>query len=174
MTNSSSSEGEQMRRAALTLVATVAGLVLLLGFKSHGGGVTSRQVALAPATAGQATPSAGAPTTPTPTPTATKRAGHVRSTTPTRRTVTGDTVETRYGPVQVRVTVSGKRITNITAVSLPTGQGRDIQIDQEAVPQLRSEALTAQSAHIDIVSGATYTSDGYAQSLQSALDRAGA
>jgi uncharacterized protein with FMN-binding domain len=82
-------------------------------------------------------------------------------------------VQTRWGPVQVRVTVAGGRITDVTAVTYPQDNPRDQQINSSALPELRSEALRAQGADIDTVSGATYTSDGYRESLQSALDAAG-
>jgi uncharacterized protein with FMN-binding domain len=67
--------------------------------------------------------------------------------------------------------MTGNRLTDVEAIQLPTGDRRDIQISNYSVPQLRAEALAAQSAHINVISGATYTSDGYAQSLQSALDQ---
>jgi uncharacterized protein with FMN-binding domain len=82
-------------------------------------------------------------------------------------------VQTRYGPVQLRVTLQGGRITAVTAVQTPEDNPRDQEITGFAVPQLTQEALAAQSAQIDTVSGATYTSEGYIRSLQSALDRAG-
>ncbi|MFF9202378.1 FMN-binding protein [Streptomyces sp. NPDC014986] len=88
------------------------------------------------------------------------------------RTVTGDVAQTQYGPVQVRVTVSGGRITGAEAVRAPGG-GRSDRITSDAVPKLNRAAVAAGSAEIDAVSGATYTSAGYRQSLQSALDRAG-
>lgn len=89
------------------------------------------------------------------------------------RTVDGDTVQTRYGPVQLRITLTGGKLTKVTALQLPSDNPRDQEIAGFAVPQLTQEALAAQSAHIDAVSGATYTSAGYTQSLQSALDKAG-
>ncbi|MFF5158735.1 FMN-binding protein [Streptomyces sp. NPDC000348] len=88
------------------------------------------------------------------------------------RTVTGDVAQTQYGPVQVRITVGGGKITGAEAVQAPRG-GQSDRITSEAVPQLNRAAVAAQSAEIDAVSGATYTSAGYRQSLQSALDRAG-
>jgi uncharacterized protein with FMN-binding domain len=81
-------------------------------------------------------------------------------------------VDTRFGTVQVQVTVEGGTIVDVTALQLPTG-GRNSQESAYAEPILRSEALQAGSASIDTVSGATYTSMGYIQSLQSALDSAG-
>lgn len=90
----------------------------------------------------------------------------------TRRVLVGKAYDVNYGIVQVKVTTSGNRITDITPMSLPQG-GRSGDISRYAAPALRREALSAQSAHIDSVSGASYTSAGYAQSLQSALDQAG-
>jgi uncharacterized protein with FMN-binding domain len=88
------------------------------------------------------------------------------------QTITGGTANTRYGPVQVQITVAGGRITSANAIRYPTESGRDRQINSFAVPELDAAVLSAQSAGIDTVSGATYTSDGYRQSLQSALDAA--
>ena len=87
-------------------------------------------------------------------------------------TVTGDTAQTRWGPVQVQITVAGGKITDVTPVQYPNGNGRDQEINSYALPVLAQEALAAQSADIDHVSGATVTSDGYVQSLQSAIDQA--
>jgi uncharacterized protein with FMN-binding domain len=88
------------------------------------------------------------------------------------RTVTGKVAQTQYGPVQVRITVSGGRITAASAVQAPEG-GLSSQKTALAVPRLNQEAVAAGTADIDAVSGATYTSTGYKQSLQSALDQAG-
>jgi uncharacterized protein with FMN-binding domain len=88
------------------------------------------------------------------------------------RTVTGDVARTQYGPVQVRITVSGGKITKAEAVQAPKG-GQSDRITSDAVPKLNRAAVAAGDAEIDAVSGATYTSAGYKQSLQSALDRAG-
>jgi FMN-binding domain len=89
------------------------------------------------------------------------------------KTVDGPTVDTRYGPVQVEITLSSGKVTDIEALQLPNRDRRSASISGRAAPVLRSEALTAQSANIDGVSGATYTSDAYARSLQAALDSAG-
>ncbi|MFI1420592.1 FMN-binding protein [Streptomyces sp. NPDC020731] len=88
------------------------------------------------------------------------------------RTVTGDVAQTQYGPVQVRITVSGGEITKAEAVQTPKG-GQSDQVTSDAVPKLNQAAVAAGDAGIDAVSGATYTSAGYTQSLQSALDKAG-
>ena len=87
--------------------------------------------------------------------------------------MTGAAWTTIYGPVQVRITVAGGRITAVTALEYPSGTPEDEQINAFAIPQLNKEALAAGSARISTVSGATYTSGGYIGSLQSALDKAG-
>jgi len=88
-------------------------------------------------------------------------------------TYTGDSVGTRFGDVQVRVTISGGSITDVTAVHLTDADGRSVQISNRAAPILRQEVLASQSANVSNVSGATYTTRGYLSSLQSALDQAG-
>jgi uncharacterized protein with FMN-binding domain len=88
-------------------------------------------------------------------------------------TVTGDTVQTQWGPVQVQLTLDGDRITGVQVLQYPNGNGRDAQINSYALPILTRETVDQQSASIDMVSGATVTSVGYLQSLQSALDQAG-
>jgi uncharacterized protein with FMN-binding domain len=112
------------------------------------------------------TPSPGVTPSPssTPSPSATKASS--------AKTYTGDQVMTRWGPVQVEVTVSGGKITAAQAVQYPSGNGRDAEINSYALPVLNQEVVDRQSARIDTVSGATVTSDGYLQSLQSALDQA--
>jgi uncharacterized protein with FMN-binding domain len=85
---------------------------------------------------------------------------------------TGGTAQTRWGPVQVKVTITGGHLVDVVALQTPASHQRSVFINDQAVPMLRSEALQAQSANINTISGATYTSDGYAQSLQSALDQA--
>jgi uncharacterized protein with FMN-binding domain len=87
-------------------------------------------------------------------------------------TFTGAVAETRWGPVQVRVTVQGGKITASEAVQYPKENSRDQEINDYALPILGREAVQQQSAAIDSVSGATMTSDGYQQSLQSAIDKA--
>jgi uncharacterized protein with FMN-binding domain len=152
-----------LRRVMLAAATTVTGFVLLLSLKPH----TPPTVAQASSSAGQSPSRSQASPAPsgTPSPGSTKSAG--------TKTVTGDTVQTRWGPVQVRITLKNGKITDVTAVSYPSDNPRDQEINSYALPQLRREALAAQSASIDSVSGASYTSDGYKQSLQSALDSAG-
>ena len=81
--------------------------------------------------------------------------------------------QTQWGPVQVQLSVAGGRITKVTLLQYPNGNPKDQEINAQALPILIQETLKAQSAKIDMVSGATYTSDGYVTSLQSALDQAG-
>lgn len=86
--------------------------------------------------------------------------------------VNGTAASTQYGPVQVQITIRRHRIVRARAIDYPQGSGTDQQINGSAIPQLDSEVVQTQSARIDTVSGATYTSDGYLTSLQSALDHA--
>lgn len=143
-----------MRRVLLAIVSTVASLVVLLGFKTHS--VTSATAA----TSGSAT-----------TPSSSSGSGSSSSTG--TKTVTGDAADTRYGPVQVKITITNGKVTAVQAVDYPMNDPRDQEINSYAIPQLNSEAVSAGSAQIDTVSGATYTSEGYITSLQSALDKAG-
>ena len=88
-------------------------------------------------------------------------------------TFTGSVVATRFGNLQVSVTIGAGAITDVTALQLTDHDGKSVQISNRAAPILRSEVLAAQSANVQNVSGATYTTNGYLQSLQSALDAAG-
>ncbi len=92
---------------------------------------------------------------------------------PTNNTAQGNLVNTRYGPLQLEVTVENGTITEITELQMPADDGRSIMISQQAGPMLREQALQAQSANIAGVSGATYTAVAYMESLQSALDQLG-
>ncbi|HOY82862.1 MAG TPA: FMN-binding protein [Rhodoglobus sp.] len=110
----------------------------------------------------------------TTTSTGTTTAAPVAPTTgATDGTYAGSTVNTRFGPVQVQVTISGGAITDVTALQLTNTDGRSVQISNYASPILAQEVLSSQSAHVSNVGGATYTSQAYLQSLQSALDQAG-
>ncbi len=88
-------------------------------------------------------------------------------------TYTGSSVSTRFGDVQVQVTISGGAISEVTPLHLTDAESRSIAISNAAAPRLRSEVLQAQSADVSMIGGATYTSEGYLTSLQSALDEAG-
>jgi uncharacterized protein with FMN-binding domain len=166
------------RRGIIALVTTALALVLLFTFKTpatpvvgstDGSGDTSGSTAISEATpAPAATDSTtstdpAATATPTPDPTTT--------TTTAAVTVTGSTIPTRFGDVAVQITIDSGQITDVQAVALPTGRHSG-QISDYVAPILASEVLQAQSASIDIVSGATYTTEAYAESVQSAIDQA--
>lgn len=97
-----------------------------------------------------------------------------RSTSGSSNTsVTGQVAHTQWGPVQVQLDVSGSTITHVSILQYPNGNGRDVEIANYALPQLIQDTLDSQGHDVSMVSGATYTSQGYLQSLQSALDQAG-
>lgn len=87
-------------------------------------------------------------------------------------TYAGSVVQTRFGSVQVQITVQAGKITDVTALQLTDAERRSVQISSEAAPLLRDEVLQAQSANVQTISGATITSDAYLNSLQAALDAA--
>ena len=145
-----------MKRAPVVLSATVAGLAAALGFHAH-------VPAAVPVGAAQVTPSSPSGTASTP---ATPASGA------SARTITSEVATNRYGNVQLMVTITGGKITSIDALQIPENDGKSAQINAYAEPLLRQSALSAQSASIDAVSGATYTSDSYRTALQSVLDQA--
>ncbi len=169
------------KKGFAALLITTGALILLLSFKTPDdtlptgttdvgsqpdqgtGAVVSDQATQAPGATAAPTTAPGA----TPAPTKASSGGSSSS-----KTVDGPVVSTRFGDVQVEVVVASGKVTDVVALELPTGR-RSGQISQYAGPILRQEALQAQNAKIDLVSGATYTSDAYTQSLQAALDQAG-
>jgi uncharacterized protein with FMN-binding domain len=164
-----------MRRAILAICATAVGLVLLLSFKTHTQSPvpgSSPAAALGSPTPGTGTGTAGAAAAPAASGSAAP-ANSTAANSGAAKTVTGAAWPTIYGPVQVRITVTGGKVTAVAATEYPEETPRDSQINAFAIPQLNAEALAAGSAKIDTVSGATYTSGGYVGSLQSALDKAG-
>ncbi|WP_181804321.1 FMN-binding protein [Streptomyces shenzhenensis] len=163
-----------LRRVMLASAATVSGIVMLLALKPHTAPtVITDSAAPAPSVSSSASPGASSGSSGSGSSSGSSGSSKSGSSSTGTKTVTGNTVQTRWGPVQVKVTVKNGKITDVTAVQYPSDNPRDQQINDYALPQLRSEALAAQSASIDTVSGATYTSEGYQQSLQSALDSAG-
>jgi len=88
------------------------------------------------------------------------------------RTIDGPVIGTRYGDVEVQITIRAGKLIDVQALKLPSDRSRSVRISAQAGPVLRREALQAQSANIQMVSGASYTSDGYRKSLQGALDQA--
>lgn len=163
-----------MRRVILALFGTVAGLVVLLGFKTHS--ATPLGLPASVSTAGPGPTGTGSGTDPTATGSSSSSSGAGTSATASQaaasKTTTGDAIDTQYGPVQVQITVTNGKITAVKALVYPTTDPRDAQINSYAIPQLNREVLSAGTASIDMISGATYTSDGYIQSLQSALRKA--
>jgi len=167
---------------------------------SLSGGTSSLASGSSSLASGSASSSSSATAAATPTPAATKKATATKKKTTTKKTTastttttkvaatptpaapkpagvsgtfTGASANTVYGPVQVQITVSNGKITNAVALTYPTGSFRDQQINQQAIPYLIQETLAAQSANIQGVGGASYTSQGWVDSLQSALSKAG-
>jgi uncharacterized protein with FMN-binding domain len=170
-----------MRRITLALVSTIAVLVLLFSYRTSTIGLAGASGGAPPGIVGPAVPGAvpgtgaagtGAAGTSSPSGATSKPSG---ATSPppvnSPATVNGTVVSNGFGPVQVQLKISGGKITDVTMLALPQ-DGRSQRINSYAVPQLRQEVLSAQSAHIDAVSGATATSEAYTTSLQAALDAA--
>jgi uncharacterized protein with FMN-binding domain len=175
-----------MRRAILTLGSTAAGLAALLSFKTHSSVADVAEPGASPAAASAAATPAASVTTP-----AKAKAKASSAASPMKmkakasaspmsgsggstatRTITGAVETTMYGPMQVKVTLEGQKITNVSVVQETNDGQESQQIDSFSIPKLTAETLAAQSARIDTVSGATQTSTGYIGSLQSALDQA--
>lgn len=152
-----------VKRIVLWLLGTVSAVVLMFGYHTSTSGP---EAAVTPIAGGEgadsSTPSSPTTTSPTSTPSASSGSS----------TVTGDVAQTQWGPVQVQLTVQGGKITAVDVLQYPNGNHRDVEINDYALPILIDETVKAQNAQIDMVSGATVTSDGYIRSLQSALDQA--
>ena len=167
------------KRGIAALAITAFALVLLLSFKTpdvvpaRGGGVAVVEPGTGTGSSANAGTGSGSTAAQAPgqTTAPTKSTGN-GSNTAAAATIDGPVVDTRYGAVQVEIVVSGGQLKDVVALQLPTGRHSG-QISTAVAPILRQEALQAKSAAIDTVSGATYTSDAYAQSLQAALDQAG-
>ncbi len=163
------------KRGAISAFLTAIAVVLLINFKTpsqQGLAAFSRQTTTgtqstsgSAVASGSPVPSAAQPTSPS-QPTATAAPATAGS-----GTFNGPAISYFFGTAQVQVTLVNGQITDITALQLPN-EGRSAWISQQVEPMLRSEALSAQSAQINLISGATYTSEAYAESLQGALDQA--
>lgn len=149
-----------MRRIVLWLASTITVVVLVFGYHT-----STNKTLLAGVTNGTSTngTSSARPSSPS-----SADSGGPAAT----RTYTGAVTQTRWGPVQVQVTLRGEKITKVTVLQRPSGNSKDTEINDYALPILVQDTISAQSATIDMVSGATLTSTGYVQSLQSALDEA--
>jgi uncharacterized protein with FMN-binding domain len=163
-----------VRRIVIVVVATLGGLALLASFHTSPGIATRSTArgrsALQPPAGG--TPPTRHPGT-APSSTAPSNTAPPTSAAPVRKTFDGPVVSNNYGPVQVQIVVENGQLVDVEAIQLPSDRRRSAEISSIAGPDLRSEALQARSANIDVISGATYTSESYAQSLQAALDQAG-
>jgi len=175
-----------MRRAILVIGATVVGLVGVLSFHTTPAKLTlgSLSAGTTPRSATTTTPGGASPPTtgpPPPTPTTAPSAQGPTTTSPptttapaTTRSATGPSVNYNFGLISVTATVSGSKLTNVSIASLDDGGSpRSQSIDQQSIPMLEQQALQAQSANIQGVSGASYTSSGFQQSLQAALSQLG-
>jgi uncharacterized protein with FMN-binding domain len=171
-----------MKRVILSIAGTIASLAALLGFKTHGAAHLATLPSASRTTPTQ-TPTGGGATTigATPQPSSSSSSSGASSSSNKQssssssstapRTAVGDAYQNQFGTVQVQVTVSGKTITNVKFVQLTAYDQHSQEINSQAGPMLLQQTLDAQSANINGVSGATYTSTSYVQSLQSALDK---
>jgi uncharacterized protein with FMN-binding domain len=157
-----------MKRNVLWLLSTLSVVVMLFGYhtSSVGSMAASTPTSIVSGSGSGSKASKAATTSAA----ASGGSGGSGSTSGTR-TVTGSVVQTEWGPVQVRLTMKGGTITKVAVLQYPNGNPRDAEINSYALPILIQETKTQQSAQIDMVSGATVTSTGYLQSLQSALDQ---
>ena len=179
-----------MRRITMGLAATATGIALVVGVKAQSAGAPRSALGVTdsggirvgpPGAPGPAHPSApgtaaasGGGVATAAGPGGTGPGGTAAARPPAARSgrFTGTVVQTRYGPVQVEAVLAAGKLTDVVVLQETDG-GRSRDIDTFALPVLRTEALKAQGAEIDVVSGATYTSAGYARSLQAALDASG-
>jgi len=158
-----------MRRVILAVTGTIAGLVALLSFKSH---VPSVPVAATTGGSGGSSSSSSSSGGQTTTVPGEFPQGSLAGKLPAGETaVDGEAANTAYGPVQIQLIERSTKIVKVAVLVQPANTLHDIQIGAFAFPKLISETLSAQNGKIDAVSGASYTSAGYIQSLQSALDK---
>lgn len=160
-----------MKKIILWASSTAAAVVMLFGYHTSTSGVSAAQQTGtgSGSFSGSTTTASGTTTTG-----ATAAPGAATgAATAAAATYVGETAQTRWGPVQVQVTVAGKTISSVDVLQYPSGNSQDAQINGYALPILIDETLQAQSGQVDMISGATVTSGGYEQSLQSALDQAG-
>ncbi len=168
-----------MKRISYWVLSTVSAVVLLFGFDASQRGTTSTPAATISGSAsgtksgsGSGSGDSNSSGNSSGNSTGNSTGNDSGSTSSAAKTVTGSIAQTRWGPVQVQLTVKKASITKVSILQYPNGNGRDVEIADYSLPILIRETLANQNANIDMVSGATYTSTGYIQSLQSALDKA--
>jgi uncharacterized protein with FMN-binding domain len=154
-----------MKRIVLWLASTVTIVVLLFGYHTS----TNDTSAAASSSASSSVPPAA---TSEPSGNASSSSSGSTSSGSTK-SYTGSVAQTRWGPVQVKITVQDGKITKVAVLQQPNGNPKDVEINDYALPVLIQDTLDAQSAQIDMISGATVTSEGYVRSLQAAIDEAG-
>jgi uncharacterized protein with FMN-binding domain len=165
-----------MKRIVLWLASTATVVVLLFGYRTSTNDTSAATMTNAESSYAATTSAASSGSTPTSSGalTGTSTSGSSGTTSGSASTTfTGSAVQTQWGPVQVQITVAAGQITAVDVLQFPQGNNKDQQINARALPILVQDTISAQSAKIDMVSGATVTSTGYLQSLQSALDQAG-
>jgi uncharacterized protein with FMN-binding domain len=165
------------KRGAIALFLTIAGLALLLSFKTPETQATTSLTVIqtaAPASSAADALAAANPTAGSTGASTTTAAATQATTSGPSGTYTGTAVQTRYGTVQVQITVASGKISDVQILEYPSTDPHSSQVSQYALPTLVSETLQAQSAQISSVSGATFTSQGYVSSLQSAIDQVAA
>jgi uncharacterized protein with FMN-binding domain len=180
-----------MKRLTFWILSTVSAVALLFGYHTSTSGALATSSATSVVAGGNGvTPVTGSSDTSGNTSSGNTSSGNTASgntasgntassgssgssSSSSKKTVTGSVAQTRWGPVQVQLAVAKGKITDVSVVQYPNGNGRDQEINSQALPILIQETVSAQSAHIDMVSGATVTSGGYLESLQSAIDKAG-
>jgi uncharacterized protein with FMN-binding domain len=164
-----------MKRITFWFLSTLSVVVLLFGYDGSTAATTTASPPAVVSSGGSSTSSSspsGSSSGSSSSSTSGSSGSGASSSTTRSTTVTGDVASTQWGPVQVQLTVSGGKITKVSVLQYPSGNGKDVEINGYALPILTQETTSAQSASIDMVSGATVTSTGYIQSLQSALDQA--
>ena len=143
-----------MKRIVLWFLSTLTAVVLLFGYHTSTAGPASTSVVAPPVAGSSGTASSS-------------------NASSSSKTYTGPSTDTRWGPVQVAIMVADGKITDVTVPVYPDGNGRDQEINAYALPILTKATLASQDGNVDMISGATVTSQGYATSLQGALDEAG-
>jgi uncharacterized protein with FMN-binding domain len=173
-----------VRRIVIWLASTVTIVVLLFGYHtstnsaapaaaSTGAGTATTEPSTTPSSSASGSASSSASSKSRSSGSSSSSSSTPSASSSGTKSYSGDVAQTRWGPVEVKITVTAGKITKVDVLQYPSGNPKDQEINDYALPILVQDTLSAQSAKIDMISGATVTSDGYVQSLQSALDAAG-